>query len=157
MAVIRIIAYTMEHPGSNPIVAWQGAGVRLVVPHPHCSFLLGEESFPCVGSSRRCSAGGQSPGGGCQPHFTKPLVVLRRFFLHHSKCLTFWNMSKKEDFPLACLACGSGTTGVQEGPDSSSCFVWSAVGSPTQVYPSPVTSLPGNRKVSQPPFLKSEN
>ena len=41
----------MGNPGSNPTVAWCGAGVRLVVLHPHCPFLLGQKSFLCGGAA----------------------------------------------------------------------------------------------------------
>lgn len=134
-----------ENPGSNPTVAWYGASG----PTPSRPISAGRGELSMCGDSKRCSAGGKSSGRGCQPHFTKPLLVLRGFLLHHDKCLTFWNMSKKEDFPASL----SGLW-FSYHRDTRRCrFKLSSM----QVFPSPMTSLPGNWKVSQPPLMKFES
>lgn len=108
-------------------------------PAPSLPVPAGRGELSAYEDSRRNKAGGQCSEGGCQPHFTKPLLVLRCFFLHHNK--PFWNMNKKENFP-PCLS--SLWFRYRQGARRSRFNFLS----PTQVFPSPVTSLTCNGKVS---------
>lgn len=131
MAVIKIITHTMGSPGSNATLAWCGAVVKLVVPTFLSSHPFWERSAFCMLGSRRCSAGGKSSGGGCQPHFTKPILILSCFFLHQNKCI-FLTLPVQL-WLRYCL----GTWGFR----FKFLFEWNAVGSSTQVFPSLLTFL----------------